>query len=115
MKTKLTPLEELRQEKELAIREAELIEFRLKDQWDYISDNAVSIVFHSALNGILGKLGFSNKVSNPKSKQNDTFGIAGNSFSGVMAYLPLVWEIAQPVLWGLIVKKVKSIFKRKKK
>jgi len=119
MKSKLSPLEELRREKEIILRECEMSEYRLKDQFSYLSDNAVSLLFNSAVNGIIGKLGFSNRIGKSKEKEeehdNGALGFLQGFAGNITSYLPLIWEIAQPVIWRFAMKKIKSIFSRKKK
>jgi len=122
MKNKLSPLDELRQEKEIVKRECNESEIRLIEQWAYISDNAVSLLFNSAVNGIIGKLGFSNRIGQSGGKEEDdesqehsSSGIFHNVVSGLTTYYPLIWEIVQPLLWRYAVKKIKSLFSGKKK
>lgn len=121
MKTKLNPLEELRLEKDIVRRECEVSEYHLAEHWSYLSDNAVSLLFNTAVNSIVGKLGFSNRIGKSKEKEEEheqshsPLGIFQNVVSGLTAYSPLIWEIAQPLLWRFAVKKIKSIFSGKKK
>lgn len=120
MKTKLTPLEELHREKEIVRRECEMSEYRLKDQFSYLSDNAVSLLFNSAVNSIFGKLGFSSRIGQSKEKeeehsQQSSLGIFQNVYNGLAAYSPLIWEIVQPMLWRYAAKKIKNLFSGKKK
>lgn len=122
MKNKLSPLDELRQEKEIVKRECIESEDRLLDQWSYLSDNAGSLIFNGLVNSIVGKLGFSNRIGGSQAKEKDEeqqdsspLGIFHNVVNGVSAYYPLIWEIVQPMLWRYAMKKVKSIFSGKKK
>lgn len=122
MKNKISPLDELRQEKEIARREVADSEDRLAEHWAYLSDNAPSLLFNSAVNGIAGWFGFGHKADPKRLNEPDdaegTSGILGNLqgvFGNLSAYLPLVWEIAQPMLLRYAVKKFKSLFTRKKK
>jgi hypothetical protein len=82
----------------------------------------VSLLFNSAVNGIIGKLGFSNRIGQSKGKDEDdesqqhsSLGIFHNVVNGLTAYYPLIWEIVQPLLWRYAVKKIKSLFSGKKK
>lgn len=120
MKTKINPLEELRQEKDIVRRECEVSEYHLAEQWSYLSDNAVSLLFNTAVNSIVGKLGFSNRIGQSKEKEerqesHSALGLFQNVVNGFTAYYPLIWEIAQPLLWRFAVKKIKSLFSGKKK
>ena len=113
MKIKINPLDELRKEREMLKRECDICEDTLADQWAYLSDNAVSLVFSSITHGIMGKLGFGNKSyrSNDNSGSN---GIAQNLLGSITGNWSLIWELVQPLLWAFAVKKIKSIFKKKK-
>jgi hypothetical protein len=114
MRNKLTPLEELRQEKAIARRECAESEERLGEHWTYLSDNAGPLLFQSAMNTVLRQFGFG-----PKEKSKDTGDSGTIAHSGLlgslMAYYPIVWEIVQPMLLRFVVKKIKSIFSGKKK
>lgn len=111
-KNKLTPLELLRQEKEVAKRECVESEARLAEHWSYLSDNASSLIFQSAINGVLRHFGFGPKEKN---KDGESSGIANNGFLGAFtAYYPVIWELVQPMLIRFVIRKVKSIFSRKK-
>jgi len=115
---KLSPLDELRLEKEIARRECEESEHQLAEQWSYLSDNAVSLIFNSAVNGIASKLGFSARIGNSdhtEKEEKSSNNIFSNILSGVTTYLPFIWEILQPVILGFAAKKIKSIFTKKKK
>lgn len=119
MKNKLNPLEELRREKEIVRHECEESEHRLVDQWSYLSDNAVSLIFNSVVNSIVGRLGFSNRIGQSKEREEEhkqsSLGVFQNVINGFTAYYPLVWEIVQPMLWRYAIKKIKSLFSGKKK
>ncbi|MDR2954468.1 MAG: hypothetical protein LBV43_05260 [Prevotella sp.] len=117
MKIKISPLDELRKEKELAKIECEASEVVLAEQWAYLGDHAVSLVFNSILHGVTDKLGFGSKE---QSKSQKVIGSGGGGFlnnitSNLGAYYPLLWDLLRPVLWAFAVKKVKSIFTGKKK
>lgn len=113
MKTKLTPLEELRQEKEIVRRECAESEERLAGHWVYLSDNAGSLLFQSALNAVLKKFGFGGTSS--KSKKEEEVSTSNNLLAGLTAYYPVIWDLVQPLIWRFVVKKIKSIFSGKKK
>ncbi|NDV95550.1 hypothetical protein D0T84_11600 [Dysgonomonas sp. 521] len=111
MKNSLTPLEELRREKDMVRRECEESEHRLSDHWTYLSDNAGSLLFQSTVNAILSSFGFG---ANKKKQQEET-STSNSLLSGLTAYYPVVWELVQPLLWRYFMKKIKSIFSGKKK
>lgn len=111
MKTKLTPLEELRQEKVILRKECAESEGRLAEHWEYLSDNASSLLFQSAVNAVLHKFGFG-ASNNKKEGEAST---SNSLLAGLTAYYPVIWDIVQPLLWRFVVKKVKSIFSGKKK
>lgn len=113
MKNKLNPLEELRQEKVILRKECAESEERLAEHWSYLSDNAGSLLFQSAMNAVLRKFGFGGLSSDRKQEEETS---TSNSFiGGLSAYYPVIWDLVQPLLWRFIVKKVKSIFSGKKK
>lgn len=115
-KNEISPLDELRQEKIIIKREVAKYEERLAERWLYISDNAVSLLINSAVNGIAAKLGFGHRIESRERKGNiSANGIMQNVMGGLTSYYPLIWEIVQPMLFTYAVKKVKSIFTRKKK
>lgn len=112
MKTKLTPLELFRQEKEKVRRECAEKEGRLAEHWAYLSDHAGSLIFQSAIDGILHHFGFGSKR---KSKE-DSGDTTNNGFlTALTTYYPVIWEFLQPVLIRFVIKKIKSIFSRRKK
>jgi hypothetical protein len=113
MRNKLTPLEELRQEKAIARRECAESEERLGKSWTYLSDNAGPLLFQSAMNTVLRQFGFGPKE---KSKDTDSDGVVHRGLLGtLMAYYPIVWKIVQPMLLRFVIRKIKSIFSGKKK
>lgn len=113
MKNRLTPLEELRQEKELVRLECKEGEERLSEHWAYLSDNAGSLIFQSTINSVLSVFGFGGS-SKSKKRQKETSTSSG-LLSGLTAYYPVIWEIVQPIIWRFVIKKLKSIFSGKKK
>ncbi|MDU1889808.1 MAG: hypothetical protein E6767_03895 [Dysgonomonas sp.] len=118
MTNKLSPLEELRQERAIVKKECSSSEDRLAIHWLYIKDNAGSIIFSSILSSIAHSLGFGGfKSSSNKSKndRHESSGFMSNIYGALSPYLPFVWEIAQPLLLRFAVKKIKSIFSGKKK
>lgn len=115
MKNKITLLEELRQEREIVRQECIESEDRLTEQWNYLSDNASSLLLDSAVSGIASWLGFGHKEKAKEESESSSGNIVQTAWNGVMAYYPLIWEIVQPLLWRYAVKKVKSLFSGKKK
>ncbi|NDV77654.1 hypothetical protein [Dysgonomonas sp. 511] len=113
-----SPLDELRLEKEIVKRQCEESEDRLAEHWDYLTDNAGSLIFNGLLGGIFGKRG-GRASSSGQEKRVSSSGIMSNIapgiFSGLSSFAPVVWDIVQPMLWGYAIKKVKSIFSSKKK
>jgi len=125
-KNEMTPLEELRREKEILKTECAEREDRLGEYWAYINDNAGSLILDGIIDTVKGKLGLTpSKKSLPKYYSDESIpGFAdtsgGTGFmntikNGLQMTYPLIWEIAQPMLWEFALKKVKSIFSRKKK
>lgn len=116
MKNKNRLLDEIRREKEVLRRECAESETRLSEHWEYLSDNAPSLLINNAASGIAGWLGFGGKESKDKGTEaSEPAGLVQTVWSGLMAYYPLVWEIVQPLLWRFAVKKIKSLFSGKKK
>ncbi len=114
----ISPLDELRQEKEIVRRECKESEERLAEQWNYLSDNAPSLLLNGAVNGIASWLGFGSRVGQKSKEQEhetESSGFMQNILGGLTAYYPLIWEMVQPMLWRFAIKKVKSLFTKKKK
>lgn len=119
MQNKLSPLEELLQEKEIVRREVKESEARLSEHWEYVSENAVPILFNGAVNAVAGYFGFGHRISSKKAKKAEepsgSSGIFQNVFGFLSGYYPLMWEIAQPLLFRYVMKKIRSLFSSKKK
>lgn len=120
MQNKLSPLEELHREKEIVRREVKESESRLSEHWEYVSDNAVPILFNGTVNAIANYLGFGgNRISSHKAKEiEDSSGSSGifqNVFGVLSGYYPLIWEIARPMLFRYAMKKIRSLFSSNKK
>jgi hypothetical protein len=111
MSNRLTPLEELRQEKEIIRRECKDSGERLAEHWSYLSENAGSLLFQSAVNAVLGAFGFG---ESKKKKQEET-SISNSLLHGLTAYYPVIWDIVQPLIWRYFIRKIKSLFSGKKK
>ncbi len=116
MQNKTTLLDELRQEKEILRQECAESAARLSEQWEYLSDNAPSLLINSAVSGVTNWMGFGSKQNKEKETEvSESTGLMQMAWSGLMAYYPLMWEMARPLLWGFAVKKIKSLFSGKKK
>ena len=114
---KMTPLQELRQEREIARREVAESEQRLAGHWNYLNDNIGTLVFSSVVNTSLRKLGLKHskhEVAQTSEKAHSP-GIFQSVLGGVAAVSPLIWELVQPFLMKFAMNKIKSIFSRKKK
>ena len=113
---KITPLELLRQEKEIVKREVNDSEARLAGHWNYLNENIGTLLFSSAINTAFRKLGLkASKESENKAEKAQSPGIFQSIFGGFMTVSPLIWELVQPMLMGYAMKKVKSLFTRKSK
>lgn len=116
MKNKRSPLEQLRQEKEILRQECADGEARLSEHWTYISHNAGSLAFNSIVNTVARKLGFGGfKDDSQDQETTASTGFAQSAFNGLLAYYPLIWEFVQPMLIRFAIRKFKSLFTRKKK
>lgn len=126
---KLSAMDELRQEKMRLAEECASQEKRLRETLDFAKGNFGSLllgsVFSSTKSGLSGIMSlFGGGKSSSKVKSKDDEDESSSSGSWLMPMLvsatPLVWEIVQPMLVGMVLDKVKSLFmpskkKRKKK
>lgn len=126
MKTKLSPIEQLREEKARLACECTEQEQRLLQRVGYARDNfgrlLIASVFSSTKSGLsdIFSLFTGVKSSKPKSNTDDSeVEEVSSSISKfapmLMGAAPLIWEVVQPLLIGLVVKKIKSLFTSKKK
>jgi len=111
MKTKISPLEELRSKKELLKVGCKIHQDNLANNWDYTKNN----LGHLAMNSIFSstKSGLSDifsMVTGGKNSRNT--GTTANAF---LSAAPMAWQLAQPFLIGMLIRRVKSMFSRKKK
>ncbi|MFR9166751.1 MAG: hypothetical protein ACLVKO_11240 [Dysgonomonas sp.] len=110
MKKKLSPIEELRAESERLKTEGSEQERRLKENVSYVSNNfgslLISSVISSSVNSTKSLLGFSSSTSDNK---------LSGAFEKIGFLLPVIWKIAQPMLIGILTKKLSSFFFKKKK
>lgn len=114
MKTKISPLEELRAARLQIESECKEHEVRLKEDFDYLKSNwgslLVSSIFASSRNSVKSLV---TGVVDPDARSSSKpFAI----FNKLSAVVPFVWDIVEPMVIGLITKKFSSfIFGRKKK
>lgn len=127
---KLSAMDELRQEKMRLAEECASQEKRLRETLDFAKGNFGSLLLgsvfsstKSGLSGIMSLFGGGKSSSKVKNKDDEDES-SSSSGSWLMPMLvsatPLVWEIVQPMLVGMVLDKVKSLFmpskkKRKKK
>lgn len=126
-KNKRTPLDDLREEKKILKQECSEREEHLAEYWEFINDNAGSLIIDSIIETAKRKLGLAPSKTSSRKDQSDqhpaTAEASGSNDTGFMHTIktglqmtyPLIWEIAQPMLWEFAIKKIKSIFTRKKK
>lgn len=118
---KISPLEQLRQEKAILQNECKEGEDRLTGYWNYISSNVGSLFLSSAIGSVRRQLGFGGSstkegiASSSDKAKGSSSGLWQGVLGGVIAASPLIWELVQPMLMGFAMKKIKSIFSRKKK
>lgn len=112
---KLSPLEELKLEKVKLREECQIRQQKLQADLNYAKKNWGSLIFSTAFssskNGITGLITpFIGKKSTVKDKDKSS-GLG----SLLLSFTPLIWEIAQPMLIGVLMKKAKSLITGKKK
>ncbi len=123
MKTKLSPLQELRLERSQLKNECTEYEQKLQGNWQYAKGHfgrlAVGTVLSSAKNGIgdLFSLVSGKKQSSEEEEEEDKSSSVVTQM--LLGAAPFIWEMVQPMIVGVIMKKVKSLFgggdKKKKK
>lgn len=114
-KTKISPLEELRLRKTQLLEESNIHKDNLFYNWEYTKTHFGKLLLNSTVSST--KSGFSDVLSliTGKSDKIEKPSAAMNVFTSAA---PLIWNFAQPILLGLLIKKVKSAFtggKKKKK
>lgn len=117
---KITPLEQLRQEKEMAKQEVLDSEARLSGQWVYMRNNLSVLLVNSVIDTTLKGFGLRASKSDSdqdenKDKDLQSPGIFKSVLGSVAAISPLIWELVQPMLMSFALRKVKSIFSGSKK
>lgn len=114
MKNKLSPLEELRQERERLLAECSEDKDRLLYKLNYSKSNFGHLLFSSAFSST--KSGISEIFSLVAGDKKSSKKAPSSGFAQiVLGAAPIIWEIMQPMLLGFAIKKVKSVFTRKKK
>ncbi|PXV60260.1 hypothetical protein CLV62_12936 [Dysgonomonas alginatilytica] len=113
MKTKLTPLQELRLERSRLKNECAEYEEKLHGNWHYAKGHfgrlALGSVFSSAKSGIadLFSLGKNHESDEDSEENTSSPSLVTQMFLGAA---PFVWEMVQPMIMNMIMKKIKSIF-----
>lgn len=117
MKTKLSPLEELRLEKAKLIDECEKEKEILLYNWDYTKHNMgklfLNSIFSTTKESFWGITSALTGKSNEKSVSKK--GSTSNITQMVMSVAPLAWDLLQPMILSYTIKKVKSIFTKKRR
>lgn len=117
---KLSPLEELRTEKDNLKVECAEKEERMVSCLSYVTNNFGSILFTS----VLKNLGFVGRSSSARDKDDlsdeddntpPSSTIMQTVWNGLQITYPYIKEIAQPLILSFITSKIKGIFSRKKK
>jgi len=113
MKNKLSPIEELRAERKALKLEVKMHEDRLKDNLMYAKHNwgtlLLSSVVSSSTNSVKSLFGFSSEGGDEEGHGHSSL------LDKIISIAPLAWSILQPILLGMITKKVSSFFFGKKK
>ena len=116
---KISPLEELRMEKASLKQECAKKEAALEEHWNYLSENAGSLLIGCAVSNVKRSLGLApvrTKIKerpnaggkSPESTLQNILGIAKSSF-------PMLWEVIQPMLVSYVMRKIKDRFFGKKR
>lgn len=110
----MSEIEQLRLEKNRLAQECKFHEEEFKYSVIYVKENFGQLCLNTIVDS--AKNGFSELITpNSKKKKKES----SNSSMGIGKILlttaPLLWEILQPLLIGIAVKKAKSVFTRKKK
>lgn len=117
---KISPLEQLRLDKEIARRDVAESEARLSGQWDYMRDNFSSLLVNGVIDSALKGFGLKSSKDDSKERKDSNRevqppGIFKSLLGGFAATAPLMWELAQPMLINFALGKIKSIFTGGKK
>ncbi|BES60316.1 MULTISPECIES: hypothetical protein [Dysgonomonas] len=124
MKNELTPIEKLREEKARLTCECAEQEQHLLERVGYARENfgrlLIGSVFSSTKSGFGDIFSLFTGGKKSRSRQKEDEDIEEESSISrfapmLMGAAPLIWEVVQPMLIGLVVKKIKSLFTKKKK
>lgn len=115
MKTKLSPLQELRLERCRLKEECAEYEDKLKGNWYYAKGNfgklTIGTIFSSAKNGIGDLFSLvSGKKHNSEKEEEEEDRPSSVITQMMLGAAPFIWEMVQPMIVGMIMKKVKSLF-----
>jgi len=111
-KTKISPLEQLKSRKTQLLEESNIHKDNLSYNWDYTKTHFGKLLLGSTVSST--KNGFSDILSLITGK-SDEIEKPSAAMNVISSAAPVIWNIAQPMLLGLLVKKVKSAFTGKKK
>lgn len=111
----LTPLQQLRLQKSKYKKLYLTDEERLTKNWNYLTNNTSTVIFNTIFGGSKktqeNKEGLQERIQTPFG----SIGSFSSVFSGLASSLPLIWEVVQPMLINLAIKKIKGLFTSKKK
>jgi hypothetical protein len=113
MKTKLSALEELRIEKSKLAEACAEDKKRLLQDVDYAKSNWGRLLAGSFFSST--KNGISDAFALVSGKSNSADSPSFNLRQTLLSATPLVWKFIQPMLIRMLLRKVKSIFTRKKR
>ena len=110
-KNNLSPIQKIQQEKKDLKRLYEADGERLSENWDYLTNNIGTLTLNTLFKST------KNPSGKPESSSSSLASKIGGHpiLSSLSLVLPIVWEIAQPMLFSYMIKKVKSLFSSKKK
>lgn len=111
-KTKLSELEKLRERKALLLDESNVLKEQLSYNWDYTKSHFGKLLLGSTVSSTKGGISDIFSLISGKKDENSKPSATMNLLTSTA---PVIWSIAQPMIWGLLVKKIKSAFTRKKK
>lgn len=113
MKSNLSPIEELRAERAALKKEIEVHEAKLIENISYAKDNWVSLLFSSFFPSTTGSFKSLLRLSSKNEGDGGRFDVS-SLLDKIMLIGPFAWRIIQPILLGLLTKKVSSFFFGKK-
>lgn len=111
----LTPLQQLRLQKSKYKKSYLADEERLTKNWNYLTNNTSTVIFNTIFGGSKrsqeNREGVQERIQTPFG----SIGSFSSVFSGLAGSLPIIWEVVQPMLISLAIKKIKGLFSSKKK